>query len=390
MEKTVNLFISASKLANAARSAALAVRYEKDRRFPILNCCRLTGDGNLRIYGTDLDTGIASVADCDVLEPGEAAVDAQRLADIAAKIRGDVSIQTTANGLVVKCGRSRFLLTMQSLDDFPAPLAVDGDSSEILLAAADIMAVFADAAAGAASSDARMYLAGPALFSEPIDSGYRLCAVGTDGVMLSYAATAAACPNLGAGVIIHRDTCKIAARLFGRTGAAMRLNSNLIELTSADRRLAAKLIGAEPTAWRAMVPPADVANTALIARADLVAALEKCLAVVSNLTGNLARGAPNVNLRWDAATGSELPVSFGDIRGAPAVLDAIPTEELSGKINIIADPRKLLRLLEGFDGASVRLTAGGRDTPLRIDVGSDRFAVLSPIRSFSRISEEAA
>jgi DNA polymerase III sliding clamp (beta) subunit (PCNA family) len=106
----MNLLISSTKLADVARTAVRAVRHYRDSKSPILNCCRLTAGGNLSIYGTDLDTGIAAAAECDVIEPGEAAVDAQRLADIAAKLKGDVCINHTANDLVIKCGRSRFAL----------------------------------------------------------------------------------------------------------------------------------------------------------------------------------------------------------------------------------------------------------------------------------------
>src|SRR5262249_15074305 len=137
--RRMKVLISSSKLANAARIAALAVRADQSRRIPILGCCRLTAGGALSIYGTDLDTGISAVADCDVIEPGEAAVDAHRLAGIATKLAGDVSIHTNANDLIVKCGRSRFTLAMQPIDDYPPPLAIDTDVLPIAVTAADII-----------------------------------------------------------------------------------------------------------------------------------------------------------------------------------------------------------------------------------------------------------
>lgn len=50
------------------------MRAGQRQRIPILGCCRLTADGNLRIHGRDLDTGIEAIADCSVIEPGEACV----------------------------------------------------------------------------------------------------------------------------------------------------------------------------------------------------------------------------------------------------------------------------------------------------------------------------
>jgi DNA polymerase III sliding clamp (beta) subunit (PCNA family) len=64
----------------------LAVRHQDRRQFPILNCCRLTAGGNLSVYGTDLDTGVTAGCHTDVAEPGEAVVEAQKLADITAKL----------------------------------------------------------------------------------------------------------------------------------------------------------------------------------------------------------------------------------------------------------------------------------------------------------------
>jgi len=386
----MNLLIAPAKLADVARTAALAVRLQRDLRFPILNCCRLTAGGNLSIFGTDLDSGIAAWADCDVVEPGEAIVDARKLADITAKLRGDVSIHTTATHLVVKCGRSQFTLTLLPADDYPPPLVVDGGIPSVELGAADIAALFAAAATAAATRDDRIYLAGPALFGEPTDFGHRLCGVGTDAVALSYAATAAGCSDLGKGRIIHRATCKLAVDLFAGTGAAMRLTDNLVDLTSDSVQLVAKLIGAEPTAWRSMVPPVEMTNTAIVARADLQASLERCFAVIHHLTGDLAKRAPSVTLSWDASVCEELRVAFGDIRSAPACRDAVATKVLTGRVNISIDPKRLLHLLAGLEGDDICLSGKDRASPLRVDAGPDRFAVLSPVREFAHIEEDAA
>jgi DNA polymerase III subunit beta len=377
----MKLLIASTKLAEAARVADLAV--QAHNTIPVLDCCRLTaGPGCLSIYGTDLDTGIAARADCDVTEPGEAIVDADQLAKIAAKLRGDVAVTTTAGGLVIKCGRTRFTLAMQSLDDAPAPLAIDG-GEPIELTAEQLTALFAGAAAGAATDDKQIYLAGVALFDEV----GRLCGVGAHSTMLSYAATAAACPDLGAGVIVHRSTCKTAVELFGKTGATLRISKNLVELASDRARLVAKLVDAVPSAWRSLVPPIAVDNSATVATADLRAALDRCFAVINNLTADLAKAAPVVTLRWGAG---ELRIAFRYIRTPPAVSDVISAAELAGKAAISVNPRLLSRLLAGIEAESVRLSTGGTGEPLRIDAGADRFVALGQLREFSHVEQEAA
>jgi DNA polymerase III sliding clamp (beta) subunit (PCNA family) len=130
------------------------------------------------------------------------------------------------------------------LDDYPPPLAVEDGMSAIDLTAADVMAIFDGAAAGAATDDRRIYLNGPIVFSEPTDFGHRLCSVGADDKALSYVATTVACPDLGPGVLVHRDTCKLAVNLFGKTGASLRLGKRLVEFASDCQRLVAKQIDA--------------------------------------------------------------------------------------------------------------------------------------------------
>jgi hypothetical protein len=131
-------------------------------------------------------------------------------------------------------------------------------------------------------------------------------------------------------------------------------------------------------------------NTAMLARADLQAALERCFAVINNLTGDLAKRAPSVTLSWDASVCEEVRVAFGDIRNAPACRDAVATKVLTDKVNVSIDPKKLLRLLEGLEGDDFCLSAKDRASPLRVDAGPNRFVVLNPVREFAHIEEDAA
>jgi DNA polymerase III sliding clamp (beta) subunit (PCNA family) len=406
----MNILIASSKLADVTRTAARSVPHQRDRKRPVLNCCRLTAGGNsLSICGTDLATGIAAWVDCDVIEPGEAAVDAHKLVDIAGKLKGDIRLGVDNGNLVLKCGRSRFTLTVLAAEDYPPAFKIDDGVPSIELGAADIMALFAGAAGAAASTDTRIYLAGAALFGEPTDFGHRLCGVGTDAIALSYAATAVACPDLGKGVLIHRDTCKLAVSLFGKAGAEIRLSENLVQLATGNVRLVSKLIGAEPIAWHSMVPPAEVGNVALVKRVDLLNALEQCAAVYNNLPHKLGAAAakqkPSVRIRWNAGDRDGLRVSYGDIRAPWSALVTIPDQALSGHADISVSPIMLMRLLEGIEVPelneidraegiepdSISLSVGARrGDPLRVDASPDRFVVLGQMREFSTVEDEAA
>jgi hypothetical protein len=128
-----------------------------------------------------------------------------------------------------------------------------------------------------------------------------------------------------------------------------------------------------------------------------MAALERCAAVFGSLTGDLAKKAPGVRLRWHArATAGDVCISYGALKAAPAALDAIEGLALHGEADINVDPRKLMRLLHRLDaepnGEDIILLQAGRHPgdALRIDAGADRFAALGQIREFSHVEQEAA
>jgi DNA polymerase III subunit beta len=393
----VNLHISAAGLAEAAAAAVRVVRSGRANdqgKFPVLSCCRLVANGHLSIYGTDLDTGIAATADCDVIESGVAVVDGNKLADIARKlIRGDVQIENNSGNLVIKSGRARFTLAMQSDEDFPTPLVVDHEGAPLELTAADVMAIFTGAAAAALTDDSRIYLAGVHLFSEPTDFGHRLCGVGADNTGLSYAATTVACHDLGQGVLVHRDTCKQAVNMFGSSGAGLRIGKRLIQFGSGNHRLIAKMIDATPTAWMSTVPQGNVPNSVMVPMKDFVAALERCVAVsiAAGVGSDLkpVMKAPIATLRWDACKGKTISVALGNVnKQAPAALNVVFADDLDGKIDIALNPKKLLRLLDGVEADHIRLSAKDCASSMRVDAGHDRFVVLGPMRDFTDVFED--
>jgi DNA polymerase III sliding clamp (beta) subunit (PCNA family) len=379
------LHISAAKLAEAATAVAHAVRTghtNHEGKFPVLSCCRLAANGHLSIYGTDLDTGIAAVADCDIVEPGVAVVDGNKLADIARKlIRSDVQLESGAGCLVIKSGRSRFSLTMQSDEDFPIPLVVDNGFGPLELTGADVKAIFGGAAAGASVNDSRIYLSGVHLFSEPTDVGHRLCGVGADDVVLSHVATSVSCPDLGRGVLVHRDTCKLAVQMFRDTGAALKLGNRLVEFSSDSRRLVAKMIDATPSAWRTVVPLVDVPNYAVVLTAEFRAAIEYCLAVAvsSDSDHTAVMKAPAVALNWGEER--SVTVALGNVeKQAPSAFDAIAADDVNGAADFFINARKLHRLLEGISAETLRISLHDAQSVVRIDAGADRFVSIGQMR----------
>jgi DNA polymerase III sliding clamp (beta) subunit (PCNA family) len=336
----MKLSIPADDLAKAAGVIA-RVASERDReRVPILACARLTAARDaLHLYGTDLGIGVFDSTGCEVSKPGEVAVNAKLLAKFAGTLNGTVVLHTTSTGLTIACGRSRLTLPTSPIEDGPAPLAVEGNGPPIEIGSANLMALFAHTAIAVASNDHRPYLAGPTLFSEPTGDRHRLCAVGTNGnTMLLYAATNAACSDLGRGMIIHRDVCNLAVHLFGKTGATLRFDGCRIELALDNKRLVAKRVDAAPAEWRCSAPPAEVENFAVFETKVLRAALERCLAITSE--GDLSKRAPAATMQWHSAKVlDEVSVSLG-AGSVPTATDHVPVTELAGQLTTSVDPRQ--------------------------------------------------
>jgi DNA polymerase III sliding clamp (beta) subunit (PCNA family) len=380
--------LQAADLARVASIAALGADESEATHIPILACIRLTasfGDesdqGALSLYSTDLSVGIGISIDCDVDEEGDLAVNAARLVAIVRKITGKVTMQVASKGLELRAGRSRFTLPTEPVENGPEQMTVEKDSHRSLLGDADVRAVFESVAAAAAVRDPRVYLSGPMLFTETMGAlGHRLCAVGTNGYALVHCATDTICDDLGDGVIVHRSTCDLAVKLFGNTGCTMHIDGRLVELDHLnDRfenaRLVAKLVDARPVQWRSTVPAKDQPHIAVLDRASLIAALERCLAVAVDI----AKRAPQVAVWWDAgATPGEVNFALGkSLEEAPAAIDTV-SAQVTGRIEFNLNPLIALRLLLGLESETVRISAGGDSAPLRIDAG-DCYAVLMPV-----------
>lgn len=89
---------------------------------PILSGILLeTKDGKLKLTGTDLEIGIKSSVDCEVIKDGSIVITSRLFGDIIRKLPDmpvDISVDEN-NNMHIQCGNSKFNLIGQSAIDYP-------------------------------------------------------------------------------------------------------------------------------------------------------------------------------------------------------------------------------------------------------------------------------
>lgn len=78
------------------------------------------GDGTLRVSSFDYEISADTTALATVAENGRALVSGRLMADIVARVRGDVDLELTGPRLVLRAGSARFTLPTLPLEEYPA------------------------------------------------------------------------------------------------------------------------------------------------------------------------------------------------------------------------------------------------------------------------------
>ena len=163
--------------------SAVAKVVKSRNTISILSCVMLTAaasgnDGCLSVMATDLDILATAGAPAQVTAAGSICVEAKLLTDIARKATGDITMILDGDKLVVKSGRSRFILQTLPSADFPN-LGTHKYDAEF---ETDLAALFAPVSFAMSSEETRFYLQG--IYLEPTAAtatdGHRLGTMGTD------------------------------------------------------------------------------------------------------------------------------------------------------------------------------------------------------------------
>ncbi len=158
-----------------------------ERRFtyPILTNVLVDVDrsAQVRLRATDHDMTLVAVIEAeDVAEPGAITIPGRRSVDVVNSIgaQGSIAEMSTVNsGVLLKVGRSEFLLATMPVDDFP-PSTNIVEPMQITIDVEDLMVLLRSASSSMAQNDVRRPLNGALLEL----TSTHLRTVATDGMMM--------------------------------------------------------------------------------------------------------------------------------------------------------------------------------------------------------------
>lgn len=233
---------------------------------------------NQRLYLTGTDMEIEMIGSVPLEQPVEdcaITVSARKLLDICRALSEDAMVDLVLEGdhLVLRSGKSRFMLATLPADDFPN--VEDGPfTTEFTISQAKLKKLFGKTHFAMGQQDVRHYLNG-ALFD--INQGVIKC-VATDGHRLAFSTMDES--HLGDSsvkVILPRKSILELIRLLDANGdqeATVCIGDNHFRVIAEDFTFTSKLINAQYPDYEKLIPR-SVANTVIASRDGLKQALTR-------------------------------------------------------------------------------------------------------------------
>ncbi len=254
---------------------------ERRQTMPILaNILLVVRDSQLSVTATDLEVELVAHSSVDeVKSEGEITVPARKLLDICRALPDEATVNLKLEGdrMIVKSGRSRFVLSTLAAADFPVIEDIDA-SREIRLAQIDVRRLLEKTHFSMAQQDVRYYLNGLLLET----GGGVVRAVATDGHRLALCEVNLEDDN-GATqqVIVPRKGVLELQRLLGdENEVQLTIGPNHIRATVGDIRFTSKLIDGRFPDYDRVIPKPE-GNTLRAEKNYLRSALQRA-AILSN------------------------------------------------------------------------------------------------------------
>ncbi len=237
----MNLITSRESLLRPLQAVIGVV--ERRQTMPVLaNVLLVARDGHLSVTATDLEVELVAHSAVEAVKSeGEITVPARKLLDICRALPEEATVTLRLEGdrMVVKSGRSRFVLSTLAAADFPVIEDIEANR-ELRLSQADARRLLEKTHFSMAQQDVRYYLNGLLLET----SGAVLRAVATDGHRLALCEVGLD-EEQGAAqqVIIPRKGVLELQRLLGEDEAVeLAIGPNHIRAQVGDIRFTSKLI----------------------------------------------------------------------------------------------------------------------------------------------------
>ena len=275
----MKLSISREALLKALQAVIGVV--ERRQTMPILaNVLLVARNGGLTVTATDLEVELVADAEAGKIEvPGEITVPGRKLLDITRALAeaAQLGLQLDGDRLVIKAGRSRFVLSTLPTADFPVIESIDA-SSRLKLAQKDVARLLDKTQFSMAQQDVRYYLNGLLLET----SKKRVRAVATDGHRLALCDLAIDGQDVTAGqVIVPRKGVMELHRLLGSgPEVELAIGSNHIRAQFDGIRFTSKLIDGRFPDYERVIPSSEAAT--LRADRDVLRAALQRAAILAN------------------------------------------------------------------------------------------------------------
>ncbi len=238
---------------------------------------RAFDDGQLHLFGNNLEMEIQTVTETAPVEPGMTTVHGRKLHDILRRLPAGVDVKAVMEDghLSVMAGRSRFRLATLPADSYPH-FEIHGERAMVRIQAAALLDVFKNTAYAMGRNDARHYLNGVYLRM----SGNRLTAAATDGHRLALAGAEVG-PCEDHEVILPGSAVGVLMRLLPEGGEVdVTLGGNAARFVFGNLTFSTKLIAAKYPDWTRAVPD-NVRGGFRIDAGELAAAVNRA-AVLSD------------------------------------------------------------------------------------------------------------
>ena len=255
---------------------------ERRHTLPILaNVLLEQKDGQLFVTATDLEMQITAVADLSGKDGQSTTVAARKLQELLRALPDDatLNIDTAANKMTVRAGRSRFNLQTMAAADYPR-ISVGAEQLQTLaLPQKDLRSLLKLAEFAMAQQDIRYYLNGMLLV---IDQS-SLQAVATDGHRLSWASIGVPGSFSRQEVILPRKTVLELGKLLAADSedpVTIDILANQVRFRFANVELVSKVVDGKFPDYNRVIPSG---HTKLIelSRSELLSALQRA-AILSN------------------------------------------------------------------------------------------------------------
>jgi DNA polymerase-3 subunit beta len=376
----------AGDLARVLGLAALLLDDARVKKARTLGMTRVrAGSGELTVSSNVTDLAFTARAPAKAAGGGEIAVDGVRLAGLVMTLPKEEGVCLSAgdHDLTITSTRGGWRLPLCPVSDLPDPLAIDKEIGAITLDTPTV-AQLLEPGIAASNEETRYYLNGILLHSRQGETGIDLFAVATDGTELVRRTIPAVDARLSDDrtLIVPNRTVAIVGKLIKQTKPeiiTLRRSKTLLAFEAKGFALVSKIIDATFPDYERVIPLPST-NFAELDRRELIAALERLIAVESDLKAKALY--PICILQWGSSDGLSLSLAREPYNGRETIAG-----ETGGQARGAMATARLAELLEELPrsrngGERIRLELNGPESVLKISIVGDpgMLAMLMPMR----------